>query len=128
MGRKQWAFVGLGIVAAIALGGYLRWPEDAAEELTAIRLVDLFEPSAVAGGAPSAREIPRTEWKGAEWKAGPGVGGLTVRDGRLVGRATTTFPILHLTRTSGFDTRDLVHAIEVRMINLAGKEENMIVF
>ena len=120
MGRKRWAFVGLGIVAAVALGGYLRWPKDAATEPVAIRLVDLFEPAAVAGGAPAAREIPRTEWKGAEWKAGPGVGGVTVREGRLVGRATTGFPILHLTRASGFDSRDLVHAIEVRMKVSAG--------
>src|SRR5262245_6666385 len=44
-----------------------------------------------------------------------GVADLAIRDGRLVGRATTDTPILHLERTSGFEDADALHAIEIRM-------------
>lgn len=96
-----------------------------------IRLVDDFTPEAVSGGAPGpAREIPRTEWRfdgpaparapsafaaTRGWEAGPGVTGLTIRDGRLAGRTTSDFPVLHLERTTGVDNPDLVHAVEIRM-------------
>jgi arylsulfatase A-like enzyme len=83
-------------------------------------LVDAFKANMVTGGAKDTRQLPRTEFKADQWQAGPGVEGLTVRDGRLVGRTTSDFPVLHLTRTSGFDTPDLVHAIEVRMKVSAG--------
>jgi arylsulfatase A-like enzyme len=93
--------------------------------------VDDFTPEAVSGGAPGpAREIPRTEWRfdgpaparapsafaaTRGWEAGPGVTGLTIRDGRLAGRTTSDFPVLHLERTTGVDNPDLVHAVEIRM-------------
>ena len=40
---------------------------------------------------------------------------LTIRDGRLTGRSTTDFPVVHFERTTGFDNPDLVHAVEIRM-------------
>ena len=47
----------------------------------AIRLVDTFKPETVVGGTKEVRQLPRTELKAGDWKAGPGVTGLVVRDG-----------------------------------------------
>ena len=85
-----------------------------------IRLVDVFKPEAISGGGAAHGEIPRTEWKfdGSSrdtWDAGPGVTGLTVREGRLTGRTSSTFPMLHVKRSTGLDSQDVVHAIEIRM-------------
>ncbi len=100
----------------------------------AIRLVDVFEPAAVEGGRSGEVALPpRTEWRFdgpapeletlAEtrgWEAGPGVAELAVRDGRLVGRTTSDFPILRVERTSGLDSEDHLHAIEIRLRVSAG--------
>jgi arylsulfatase A-like enzyme len=106
----------------------------------AIRLVDSFDAKLVEGspGRPAAPP-PRTEWRfdGAPprpaapppgpspspppfaatrgWEAGPGVSGLAIRNGLLVGRTTTDFPILHLERTTGLDNGDQLQALEVRL-------------
>ena len=92
------------------------------------RLVDVFDRKMVSGGAATATApLPRTEWRFdgptaalQGWKAGPGVAGLQLRDGRLVGRATTDFPILHLERVKGLDNADQLHSIEVRLRVSAG--------
>ncbi|MET0552483.1 MAG: sulfatase [Vicinamibacteria bacterium] len=92
------------------------------------RLVDVFDRKLVSGGSTAAAPaLPRTEWRfdgpGAAlqgWEAGPGVEGLQVRDGRLVGRSTTDFPILHLERVAGLDNPDQLHSIEVRLRVSAG--------
>jgi len=49
------------------------------------------------------------------WQAGPGISGLAIRDGLLVGRTTTAFPILRIERTAGLENPDQLHAVEVRM-------------
>jgi arylsulfatase A-like enzyme len=86
-----------------------------------VRLVDAFTPELLSGTPVGVkREIARVEWtfdkaeKGS-WEAGPGVTGLTVRGGRLTGRTSSTFPIVHLQRSKPLDTVDLLHAIEIRM-------------
>jgi arylsulfatase A-like enzyme len=125
---------GLAIAAAAASSGCGAQPPD--EPASTLRLVDLFEPAAVTGSAAGpAREIPRTEWRfdgepaqpargpasaTRGWQAGPGVAALTLRDGRLTGRTTNDFPVIHFARTTGFDTLDLVHAVEIRMRASAG--------
>ncbi|HUG52875.1 MAG TPA: sulfatase [Vicinamibacteria bacterium] len=86
----------------------------------AVRLVDVFDARRVEGSAPTpASTLLRTEWRftGAThgWEAGPGVAGLAVRDGLLVGRTTGDFPILHVERTTGLDNADQLHAVEVRL-------------
>jgi arylsulfatase A-like enzyme len=90
------------------------------------RLVDLYKPAAVEGRPATVTPRPRIEWRfdgpapagklGATrgWQAGPGVAALAVRDGRLAGRSTSDFPILHLERTSGLEDRDILHSVEVR--------------
>ena len=96
-------------------------------EPVAVRLVDLFQPDMVAG-SPVVDPPRRTEWRfdgalpdevdfadtgGVE--AGPGVSGLDIRDGRLVGQTTSDFPLLRVERVGEIDPDDQVHAIEVRM-------------
>jgi arylsulfatase A-like enzyme len=86
-----------------------------------VRLVDAFKPGVISGTATGTkRDIPRTEVKfdraGRDsWEAGPGVTGLAVRDGRLAGRTSSTFPLLHIQRATGLDNLDVVHAIEFHL-------------
>ena len=106
----------------------------------AIRLIDGFDAKHVEGspGQP-AKAPPRTEWRfdgapprspspapGASpspapfaatrgWEAGPGVSGLAIRNGLLVGRTTTDFPVIRIERTSGLDNADQLQALEIRM-------------
>jgi arylsulfatase A-like enzyme len=101
---------------------------------TTIRLVDLYRPAAGAQQAAApARSAARTEWRfdGAAprleknaatwgWAAFDGVSGLAVRNGRLVGRATTAMPMLHLVRSPGFEEREAIHSVEVRLKVSAG--------
>src|SRR5438093_216784 len=106
----------------------------------AIRLVDGFDAKQVEGSAGKpASPPPRTEWRfdGAPprpaspppgtrpspppfaetrgWEAGPGVSGLAIRNGLLVGRTTTDFPVIRIERTSGLDNADQLQALEIRM-------------
>src|SRR3989442_8375641 len=106
----------------------------------AIRLVDGFDAKLVKGspGKPAAPP-PRTEWRfdGAPpraaspppgpapspapfvatrgWEAGLGVSGLAVRNGLLVGRTTTDFPVIRIERTTGLENPDQLQAVEIRM-------------
>jgi arylsulfatase A-like enzyme len=90
-----------------------------------VRLADVYKPAAVEGRPATLPPRARTEWRfdgpgfgklaaTRGWEAGPGVAGLAVRDGLLVGRSTSDFPMLHLERTSGLEDRDNLHAVEVR--------------
>ena len=69
--------------------------------------------------APSGASISAVKDK---WDALAGVSGLAVKDGKLSGRASTAFPLIHVQRTSGLDNQDIVHAIEFRMRVSAGCE------
>src|SRR5688572_3953608 len=115
------------LLSVVALALACRRPAAGPE---VVRLIDAFDAKSVAGTSTtspaSGAAIPRTEWRfdGAPplpkpaapavpaapaaaatrgWQAGPGVGGLAIRDGLLVGRTTTEFPVIHLERTSGLD-------------------------
>jgi arylsulfatase A-like enzyme len=97
-----------------------------------VRLVDLFPSAVVSGDAGAPSEIPPTEWRfdGGDdlgWKAGVGVTGLQVRDGRLAGTTTTDFPIIHVERMSGLDEPDVLHSVEVRARVSKGGNLEMIV-
>ena len=119
---------------AVAAGSACR---GAAERPAAVRLVDAFDAKRVEGSpAQAAETMRRTEWRfdgpppgpprgpnpspapfpaTRGWEAGPGVSGLALRDGRLVGQTTTEHPILHVERTTGLDNADQLQAVEVRM-------------
>ena len=120
-------------VVAVSLGAAsCRRPEP--QPSPTIRLVDLYRPAAAAQQAAPARSAARTEWrfdgpaprleKNAAtwgWTAFDGVSGLAVRNGHLVGRATTAMPMLHLARSPGFEEHEAIHAIEVRLKVSAGR-------
>jgi arylsulfatase A-like enzyme len=89
------------------------------------RLVDGFEAGFVRDPVkvdPAA--FPRTELKfadaGLKWTPGPGTGGVAVKDGLLVGRSTTTFPLVVIERTKGLENGDQIHSVEVRARLSAG--------
>jgi arylsulfatase A-like enzyme len=131
---------GLRLLLAVVAASACRGP---ASEPKAIRLIDAFDTKLVEGSpgsAAAAGPVRRTEWRfdgpapspppppapparpspapfaaTRGWEAGPGVTGLAIRDGVLVGRTTSDFPILHLERTSGLDNADQLHAVEIRM-------------
>ena len=119
------------LASAIALGGCAQSSRAPATAPQVVRLVDLFKPEVVSGApAEPQRQIPRTEWRfdgdapsppprtspaTRGWAAGPGVAGLALTAGHLTGRSTNDFPVVHFARTSGFDSADLVHAVEIRM-------------
>ena len=126
-------------------GGGCGLPADAEAGPGTVRLIEKFDAKKVEGAAAekAVRALPRTEWRfdgsapkatgamppsGAAaggrpsafpvtrgFEAGPGIAGLAVRDGLLVGRSTTGEPILHLERTSGLDNADQLHSVVVRM-------------
>ena len=88
----------------------------------AIRFVDVFDREAVDGAPTKIRESgASTEWnfKDAsttlDWKGANGVSGLSLREGRLSGRTTNDFPVIHVARTEGLDDAGLLHSIEVRI-------------
>ncbi len=124
---RQWACLA-GIVACQLLG-CARSSAPAASP-PVIRLVDLFDAKHVSGAVPPSSGAVRAEWRfgiagptSAEkgiaatrgWEAAVGVSGLAVRDGLLVGRSTDAVPLLRVERTTGLDSADTLHAIEVRL-------------
>ncbi len=93
-----------------------------------IRLVDAFNAKLVTGGGAPVAVPVKFEWRFSAtpaatgplapthgWEAGVGVSGLAIKDGLLMGRTTDPVPILRVERTSGLDSADQVHSIEVRM-------------
>jgi arylsulfatase A-like enzyme len=114
-----------------------------ASEPKAIRLIDAFDAKLVEGTAAKPADVAsvrRTEWRfdgpapsppspppppakpaplafpaTRGWEAGPGVSDLAIRDGTLVGRTTSDFPVLHVERTTGLENADQLYAVEVRL-------------
>jgi len=104
----------------------------------AIHLVDEFNPENVEGTPQETVTMPpRIEWRfdgsapspsgetdsaTGGWQAGPGVAGLQVRDGRLMGRSTSDCPIIYAERTVGLDDPHQICAFEIRMRVSAGAD------
>ncbi|MCW5977654.1 MAG: sulfatase [Bryobacteraceae bacterium] len=92
----------------------------------AVHLVDLFDASNVEGSPQGEALEPAARWDFSKpakpgedallgWKAGDGVTGLKVVDGKLTGRTTTDFPILYVSRPKAVDTSDAFDSIEVKL-------------
>ena len=121
-GWKPWAVALLLLIAGCG--------NDSAGRV-AIRLVDEFRPEMVDGaparvnapasvawnfGEPAGQGSPRASTgPSLGWKAGHGVAGLSIRDGRLVGRATNDSPIIYVEQQEPGEGRDLLHSIELRL-------------
>ena len=92
-----------------------------------LRLVDEFQEEMVKGAPTEVRQTePLALWDFAReaaaenppnlgWKAGDGVSGLSLREGRLKGKARTDFPIIYVKRTRRLDEDDLLHSVEISM-------------
>ena len=107
----------------------------------AIHLVDELDPANVEVISRNAVNAPpRIEWRfdgsvpyvsgetasaTLGWQAGLGVADLQVRDGLLVGRTTSDWPIIHVMKTSGLDETDIIYAFEVRIRVSAGDKLNI---
>ena len=120
------------VLTAGVLAGCTGRPDGSRD--AAIHLLDQYKPELVEGRSGGGSPIPRTEWRfdGPEaspgvlkpsatrgFEAGPGVAELSVKDGRLVGRSTTSFPLVHVERRVTEDS-DLLHEVEVRLRVSAG--------
>ena len=112
MGRRSVLLVGVLASLSACAGG-----DDAPSTL---RLVDMFQTATLedSASAPTVA-ASRTEWTfdepgGSQWEAGPGVTSLAAGDGRLRGRTTKDFPIVHVERKTGLDSVDVLHSVEVR--------------
>jgi arylsulfatase A-like enzyme len=79
----------------------------------------------VEGRSGAPIPISRTEWRfdaGLNgFTAVAGVQGLSARNGLLHGVATTALPLLDVERTTGLESRDQLHAVEVKMRVSAGR-------
>jgi hypothetical protein len=104
---------------------------------TTIRLARLYKPAPASAAPHGAQAFPRTEWrfdrsssrkidvrfeKTGGIEAGPGMAAVSIRDGRLMGRATSATPLLRVERFSGLDSGDLLHAVEIKLRVSAGTE------
>ena len=133
------------VLCALATGSLAGCRARGSEPAAPIRLVDLYKPAAAAPANTAGVSLPPpVEWRFAQvtagatapkgpaepkgpaggakppaWTAGPGIQGLTVRDGRLVGRTTGEVALIDLERPPS-DDRDVVHEIQVRMRASAG--------
>jgi arylsulfatase A-like enzyme len=101
----------------------------------AIRFVDLYKPEMLHGRAQTAAAVAKkTVWRFDDtpsspakafpetrgWEAGLGASGLTIRDGRLVGRSSSPYPVVTIERTEDLDNRDQFYGVEIRMKVSAG--------
>ena len=68
------------------------------------------------GGSRPGPAFPATRG----WEGGPGISGLAIRDGLLVGRAADEHAVLHIERSSGLENADQLQAVEIRMRVSAG--------
>ena len=97
-----------------------------------VRLVDEFDPDSVQGAPTSKAPEPLALWNFSEpgeadspllgWKAGIGVSGLKVVDGKLTGRTTSATPIIYAMRPDTVDGSDLFHSLEVKARTSAAAE------
>ena len=94
------------------------------EPPSVVRLVDEFDPDSVQGAPTSQAPEPQALWNFSEpgeegspllgWKAGVGVSGLQVVDGKLTGRTTSETPIIYAMSPETLDGADLFHSLEVK--------------
>ena len=124
------AYFGLWTLAVVLLFIFSACSNDSTSPV-ATRLVDEFRPEMVSGAPTGVIASEGVAWnfgesRGTEssresapanlgWKAGHGVTGLRIRDGRLSGRTTNESPIIFVQQPEPGDGRDLLHYIEVRL-------------
>ena len=99
------------LLSLLALGLLMACGGRSGSDAVTTRLADLYKPEMVEGASSGpVPALPRTEIRfdapapadnknaTRPWKAGPGVAGLAVRDGRLEGQTTDEIAIVDLVR------------------------------
>ena len=113
----------LTIVPAIAVALFASCSEPRSGDLPSVRLVDLLDPEAIGGAAPEGVNV---ESEGAlplsAWRAGPGVAGLEMRDGKLHGRSTDPHPVIYTPLPAWSDMSDTVDSVELAISISAGSQ------
>jgi arylsulfatase A-like enzyme len=79
------------------------------------------ENAAPAPVIPARTELRFADSPPVKFEAGPGVAGLAVKDGRLVGRTTSAQPVLRMQLPAEPAPGDFVHALELLMRVSAGQ-------
>ena len=117
-------------IVALGLSLYAGCGSGPTSDAVAVHLVDRFDPQSVKGTASLGAMKPSALWNfsAAEdraggspsdpllgWKAGPGVTGLKVVDGKLTGRSTTDSALIYATVPDTIDAVDGFHSIEMRI-------------
>ncbi|MDA0991709.1 MAG: sulfatase-like hydrolase/transferase, partial [Verrucomicrobia bacterium] len=115
---------------ALSLSVWVACGRGPSSDAIAVHLVDRFDPQSIKGTASLAAMKPSALWNfsAAEnagggnprahmlgWKAGPGVTGLQVVDGKLTGRSTTDSALIYATVPDTIDAADGFHSIELRI-------------
>ncbi len=126
VGGGERVLLAAGLAVLVACSGGLRG--GVTREAVAVPLVDRFAPESLDGRREPA-PLAATEWRFdgaggalAGWQGGPGISGLEVRDGRLVGVAGGPRPVVELLAETPLGGGDSLHAIEVRLRASAGSE------
>ncbi len=118
MSLSKAVFLPLSILAC-----YMACRSEEPQPQATVRLVTLQKASSSATPA-HAVAIPKTEFRFDQglqgWESFDGISGLTVRNGRLVGRSTNENPILHLARKTSKEDLDTLHSVEVKVRVSAG--------
>ena len=121
----------LPILACTALASTACAPPPGEETVAASPLIDRFRPELVEGAvepAPTAPTELRFDGAGTPltFPSGPGVEGLRVEGGRLVGRAAAgepgKTPVVRLTLPRPAGSRDRLHSVVVRAAVAAGSD------
>ncbi len=95
-------------------------------ESKVVRLVDLFDSAKVEGSPSKKAAEPAALWDFSKplkpggdatlgWKAGDGVTGLKLVDGKLTGKSTTDFPIIYVVRPKTVDQNDAFDSVQIRI-------------
>ena len=117
-------------IVALSLALWAACGSGPSNDAGAVYLVDRFDAQSVEGTASLAAMKPSALWEfsAAEnpagrgpndpllgWKAGPGITGLKVVDGKLTGRSTTDSSLIYAAVPDTIDAADSFHSIELRI-------------
>jgi arylsulfatase A-like enzyme len=122
--RRLFALV---LAFGLAASGALSCRSRDRSDVVALPLVDAFRPENVERRKEPATPVA-VEWRFAAlaadrtWAAGPGTEGVEVRDGELVGTASSPRPVIELAAPAALGGGDVLHSIEVRLRVSAGSQ------
>lgn len=119
----RWAAIVCMVVCAFSWGCNRKVEKKNESTVKLISLKPRIEGSVKASEAPQ-----KTEWSFSAapqimpekspgtygWEAASGISGFKIQNGKLTGKSTTPYPLVHFERTTGLDSFDTLHSIEIR--------------